>query len=166
MSSQDDPFSKDLLDMLAAFVEEGVEFLLIGGHALGVHGYYRATDDLDLWVRPSPSNASKVWHALTLYGAPLAEHRVVQEDFAVPNNVYQIGLPPNRIDILTSIAGVEFDSAWSNREVRKVAGLEVPVIGREDLIKNKISSGRPQDVLDVKKLKAGCHTPQAPPPSR
>jgi hypothetical protein len=139
--------NEDFLDMLSALSEAGVEFLVVGAHALAFHGHVRATGDLDIWVRPTAENASRVWAAILRYGAP---HRhMTLEDFHTPDVVFQVGVAPNRIDVITSISGVEFESAWANR--KKVAVDEVAffVIGRSDLLQNKRASGRPKDLADV-----------------
>jgi hypothetical protein len=145
-------FQKDFLDMLSEFLAAGVEFLLVGGHALGRHGYVRATDDLDLWVRSSPENAQRVWRALAAFGAPL--NGLTPADFHAPELVFQIGVPPNRIDIMTSIDGVLFDAAWGRRSMLDIEDLKVPVIGRDDLILNKKSTGRKKDEADAEALEA------------
>jgi hypothetical protein len=140
----------DYRDMLSAFSDERVEYLLVGAYALAVHGLPRATGDLDLWIRPSPENARRVWLALARFGAPL--HDLRQEDFHTSGMVFQIGVTPCRIDILTAIDGVDFDEAWPNRIDVEVEGLKVTTIGREELIKNKRITARPQDVADVARL--------------
>src|SRR3972149_8664714 len=94
-------------EMLSAFCEEGVEFLLVGAHAVAVHGLPRATGDLDLWVRTTPENAKGVWRALAKFGAPVKE--ITPEDFQTPDTIFQVGLPPSRIDVITSIDAVEFE---------------------------------------------------------
>ena len=142
--------NKDYLDILAAFLAETVEFLLVGAYALAVHGHPRATGDIDLWVRCSPDNARKILKALARFGAPVQD--LTPADFESPKIVYQIGLAPNRIDILTQIDGVVFDEAWMNRVEAEVESLRVPVISRQDFIKNKRSTGRPKDLGDVSRL--------------
>ncbi len=137
----------DFRDILSAFVDEGVEFLLVGAYALAVHGHPRATGDLDLWVRPSPENARRVWRALERFGAPLSQ--LALEDLQKPDLIFQIGVAPRRIDILTSIEGVTFEEAWPARVEVEIEGLRIPVLGREHLIQNKKASGRPQDLADV-----------------
>jgi hypothetical protein len=140
----------DFDEMLSALSDAGADFLLVGAHALAVHGLVRATGDLDLWVRPTPENAERVWEALVRFGAPL--DRIDKADFALPDIVVQIGLPPRRIDLLTSISGVEFEEAWSARVAVDVGGVRVPVIDRATLIRNKSATGRPRDAADVHEL--------------
>jgi hypothetical protein len=142
----------DFLDVLEAFVRTDVEFLVVGAHALAVHGIPRATGDLDLWVRPSDSNAKRVEAALLVFGAPLQLHGVSADDFSRPGAVYQIGLPPRRIDILTQISGVDFDEGLASRVTVSVRGLPVGFLGREALLANKRAAGRDKDLLDVKML--------------
>jgi len=142
--------NRNFVEMLSALSAERAEYLLVGAHAMAAHGVPRATGDIDLWVRPSAENAQRVWRALVAFRAPLAGTRA--EDFAVPDLVYQMGVPPYRIDILTSIDGVEFEGAWSRRFEHRIDGLLVPVIGREDLIANKRASARPKDLVDVRLL--------------
>jgi hypothetical protein len=141
---------RDFKDMLSAFSDEKVEYLLVGAHAMAVHGCPRATQDIDFWVRPSPQNAKRVFRALAVFGAPLES--VAAQDFENPGTIFQIGLPPLRIDIITSIDGVEFDEAWQNRLEIVLDGLAAMVIGREELLKNKKSTGRPKDIGDAKLL--------------
>ena len=133
--------------MLCALCDENVEFLLVGAYALAVHGYPRATGDLDIWVRCSDENASRVWLALRRFRAPTLNLR--QEDLNTPDLVFQIGNAPRRIDILTSITGVAFDDAWPYRTSTIVDGRTVPVLGREQLRQNKKAAGRPKDLADV-----------------
>ncbi len=142
----------DFNDILSAFNAEGVEYLLVGAYAVAVHGLPRATGDIDLWVRPSADNAKLVWRALIAFGAPL-EHLTLR-DLETPNLIVQLGVPPRRIDLMTSIDGVDFESAWRDRLLTSVAGLKVPTIGRQHLLLNKSATGRPQDLADVARLKA------------
>lgn len=145
-------FNPDFLDLLGELLEAGVEFIVVGAHAMAVHGVPRATGDLDVWIRPSPENAMRVVEALTGFGAPLAEHEVTLEDFARAGVVYQIGLPPRRIDLMTSISGVEFEEAWPGRVEVSVGSRRVPFLGRNELLRNKRASGREKDVLDAELL--------------
>ncbi len=142
----------DYRDILSTFSDENVEFLLVGAYALAAYGFPRATGDMDLWVRPSKENAERVWRALARFGAPLDE--VAVEDLTTPGIVFQVGVAPRRIDILTSILGVEFEDAWSSRNEVDVEGLTLPVISRADLVRSKAASGRPQDLADVARLQS------------
>lgn len=142
--------NQDFRDLLAEFNAKQVEYLLVGGHALAAHGLVRATKDLDVWIRPHPDNAPRVLAALASFGAPL--HDLTPSDLASAGTIFQIGVPPIRIDVITSIDGVTFDEAWPSRIESKFADQRVPVLSRADLIRNKRASGRPQDLLDVKWL--------------
>jgi hypothetical protein len=134
-------------DILSALSAEGAEFLVVGAYALAVHGLPRATGDLDIWVRPSPENARRVWRALLRFGAPLGGYS--ESDFALPNIVFRMGLQPTQIDVLTFISGVEFQQAWDARVQSEVEGIVVCVIGVADQIRNKRAAGRPKDCLDA-----------------
>lgn len=142
--------NRDFVEMLSALSEAGVEFLIVGAHALAAHGIPRATGDLDIWVRPSPENADRVLAALSTFGSPLFE--LTRDDLTSPETVFQIGLPPARIDFLTTISGVAFEEAWQRRIHVKIGDLNVPVIGREDFIANKRAVGRTRDLADVEML--------------
>ncbi len=139
----------DTLDLLDALDEAGAQFIVVGAHALAAHGILRATGDFDLLVNATADNARRVIRALETFGAPLAAHGVREEDFARPGAVYQLGLPPRRIDLLTRISGVGFDEAWATRLEVVTDGRRLPILGREALLQNKRASGRPKDLLDV-----------------
>ena len=142
--------NRDFAEILAALSAADAEFLVVGAHALAAHKRPRATGDLDIWVRPTRDNAKKVWSALVAFGAPLRDLTI--DDLATPEVVFQMGLPPYRIDILTSISGVTFDDAWPNRIINQFEGQPYAVIGLRDLIRNKRAAGRPQDVVDADDL--------------
>lgn len=144
--------NEDFVDILRALVDAGVEFVIVGAHALAAHGLPRATGDVDILVEPTPQNASRVLEALRAFGAPLDAHGVTRADFEVEGNVYQIGLPPRRIDLLTSISGVSYAEARASRVIVAVEGMQLPVLGRDALVKNKRATGRPKDVLDADAL--------------
>ena len=143
-------FNPDFKDMLSALSEARADFLLVGAYALAAHGHPRATGDLDIWVRADFENASRVLRSLAVFGAPLDNLTV--DDLSKPGIVFQIGVEPSRIDILTAISGVEFEHAWKNRVLIEMDGVCVSVIGREDLIVNKRASGRPKNIADVATL--------------
>lgn len=140
----------DYRDMLSAFADAEVEYLLVGAYALAAHGHPRATGDMDLWVRRSSENAERVLQALSVFGAPLSD--VETEDFQTPDTVFQIGVSPRRIDILTTISGVDFQEAWPERMEIELEGLMIPVLGRKHLVQNKRALGRPQDQADIDRL--------------
>ncbi len=137
-------------EMLSVLSEEGVDFLLIGAYALAVHGVPRATGDLDLWIRCRPDNALLAHRALAKFGAAL--EGIQPEELSQADSVIQIGIAPCRIDILTTIDGVDFEEAWSRRFITSIAGLQIPVLSREDLVRNKRATGRTQDKADLEAL--------------
>jgi hypothetical protein len=148
--------NQDFRDLLAEFNAHRVEYLVVGAHALAAHGRVRATKDLDVWIRPSPDNARRAISALAAFGAPL--HELTESDLAVPGTIFQIGIAPIRIDIITAIDGVDFASAWPGRLAVSFADQVVNVLSRDDLIRNKKAAGREQDVLDVKWLESMAAT--------
>ena len=144
--------NSDFRDMLSAFIEQGVEFLVVGGYAMAAHHWPRATKDLDLWVRPSAENGDRVLLALDAFGAP--RRGLTAADLEVEGTIYQVGVPPNRIDVITTVDGVEFADAWVDRLNVEIDGLTVPVIGRRALIANKRTVARPQDLVDADLLES------------
>ena len=142
--------SPDFRDLLAEFNAHGVEFLVVGAHALAAHGLVRATKDLDLWVRPEPANARRVLAALAAFGAPLQDLTV--DDLSRPGLIFQIGVHPIRIDVITEIDGVGFEDAWRDRLEARFADQTAGVLSRRHLILNKRAAGRRQDLLDVEWL--------------
>lgn len=139
--------NQDFQDLLRELSEAGARFLVVGAYALAAHGLPRATGDIDVWVEPTEANAELVYAALQAFGAPL--HDLSVEDLSTPGVVFQMGLPPRRIDILTQISGVEFDEAWTSREEVRFGDLDVFVIGPRELLRNKRATGRPKDLLDA-----------------
>ncbi len=142
--------NRHFVEMLSALSDAGADYLVIGAHALAVHGYARGTRDLDIWVRPTPQNAARVWRALVDFGAPLERFSV--DDLSTPGMICQIGVEPARIDLLTSPAGVEFEKSWQRRLTVPVKDREFPFIGRDDLIASKRAAGRPNDFRDIEEL--------------
>lgn len=142
----------DFQDLLAALLETEARFLVVGAHAMAVHGVPRATGDLDVWIASDAGNAGRVWEALARFGAPLAALGFSHEDLSRPDQVVQIGLPPRRIDLLTAISGVAFEEAWLARVVHEVGPLRVPFIGRGELIRNKRAAARAKDLADLEAL--------------
>ncbi len=139
-------------DMLVALNDAEADYLVVGAYAMAAHGCPRSTGDIDFWVRPTPDNAARVWNALASFGAPMAE--IAVEDFSTAGVVFQIGIAPQRIDVMTSVSGVDFDDAWPNRLVADLDGLRANIIGRDQLLQNKIASGRPKDIVDVELLRS------------
>jgi len=144
--------NEDFDDFLAALIAAGARFLVVGAHAMAVHGVPRATGDLDVWIERTAANADKVWRALIEFGAPVEDLAVSRADLEAPGVVIQIGLPPRRIDILTDVTGVDFERAWDERVVIELGGLAVPFLGRETLIRNKRATGRLKDLADLEAL--------------
>ncbi len=142
----------DFLDLVDALNAERVEYMVVGAFALAAHGFPRATGDIDFFVRPSEENARRVVRALTAFGAPLASAGVKEADFATPGSVYQIGVVPRRIDVITEISGLSFDDAAKGVVEREVDGRVVVFIGRHELVRNKRASARPKDLVDADAL--------------
>lgn len=142
--------NSDFRDLLLAFKSFQVEYLVIGGYAVIYYDEPRYTKDIELWVRAEKANAERVYAALKDFGAPIAS--VTADDFAHEGYFYQIGVPPTRIDILMSVAGVSFDDAWPRRIVENFEGVDMYYVSRADLIAMKKTAGRPQDLIDVAAL--------------
>jgi hypothetical protein len=143
--------NRDFVEMLSALFDAGADYLIVGAYALAAHDRPRATGDLDIWVRASRANAERVRRAIEIFGIPVDEISV--DDLAKPGLVLQVGYPPQRIDVMTSVSGVTFDEAWPRRIFVDVKGKQHPVIGKEELIRNKQALGRAKDLLDVDELK-------------
>lgn len=148
------PFNEDFRDILQALSKVGADFVVVGAYALAAHGITRATGDIDLFVRPTAENAARVYKALLDFGAPLQAHGVAQADFEHAGTVYQIGLPPRRIDILTQISGVSFEEAEADSISRLIDGMMLRFLGHTTLIRNKQAAARLKDLADVELLKA------------
>lgn len=142
--------NSDFRDLLSTFNAHGVEYLVVGAFALAAHGRIRATGDIDIWVRPVAENAVRVLKALAVFGAPL--HDLTEADLSRPGLVFQIGVAPFRIDIMTGIDGVKFSDAWSSRIQTKFANQPVGVLSVEHMIRNKRAAGRAQDLADLEWL--------------
>ena len=144
--------NQDFRDLLSALLRAGARFLVAGAHAMAVHGVPRATGDLDVWVDPAPDNAERVWQALLEFGAPVAALPVSKRDLEIPGQEVQICVSPQRIDVLTGVTGVDFETAWVERIVHRVDTLDLPFIGREALLRNKRATGRAKDLADLEIL--------------
>jgi predicted nucleotidyltransferase len=142
--------ARDFKEFLKSFNSNGVEYLLIGGYAVGIHGHIRATNDLDVWVKISPENAARIDRALREFGFSTGE--LTPGLFLERNNVVRMGVPPIRIEILTSISGVEFESCYAEKEMVRIEETEVPVISLTRLRQNKAASGRAKDLADLENL--------------
>ena len=141
---------KDLRELLALFRSKGVEFLVVGGHAVAFHGRPRLTEDLDLFVRPDAENGERIVQALRESGFGSLE--LAATDFQAHDRVIQLGRAPNRVDLLTRLYGVEFADVWSRRIAAQLDDIAVWIISREDLIRNKRATGRTQDLADAEFL--------------
>jgi hypothetical protein len=142
--------NQDFLDLLSAFNAAEVRYLVVGAYAVGVHGHARATKDLDVWVEVSADNASRIIAALRAFGAPMGD--LAPSDFETVGTGFMMGLPPHRIDVLTQISGVRFQEASPRAMTTSFDGVPTSVIGFDDLVANKSSAARPQDLADVKAL--------------
>jgi hypothetical protein len=142
--------NQDFVDLLRSFAAADVRFLIVGAYALAHHGRPRATGDLDVWIDPTPTNAPRVMQALGAFGAPLVD--VSEEDFGRPGVVFQIGVPPGRIDILTDLTGLTFADAWPDREAGRFGELTVDFIGRDSFVRNKRATRRAKDLGDIEGL--------------
>ena len=139
--------NSDYRDILSALSAADARYLVVGAYALASHGLVRATSDIDIWVDPTPGNAERICAALLDFGAP--REQVSAEFLSRAGQVLQLGVTPVRIDILTSISGVEFTEAWGRRKQVEIDGMTIPVLGLSDLITNKKATGRPQDMVDL-----------------
>ena len=154
--------NEDYKEMLQCLAEEGARVLLVGAYALAAHGYPRATMDIDFWVQPSPDNAEAVLRAIRRFGAPL--HDLTVADLQKDDTVFQIGVAPRRIDILTGASGLQFDDAFRNSVSIEIEGLLIRIPSIDDLIRNKRSSGRTKDLADAEALEdLKTSRPDAPP---
>lgn len=145
----------DFKEFLKLLNSNGVEYLLVGGYAVGFHGHVRATNDLDLWLSRDPANAAKVTRAITDFGFPAASFDATI--LLSPNHIIRMGVPPIRIELLTSVSGVEFDACYAERESFQLEDLTIPVISLQRLRQNKAASARLKDLADLESLpvKAG-----------
>ncbi|MCP4258557.1 MAG: hypothetical protein GY774_13820 [Planctomycetes bacterium] len=143
--------NKDYKEMLQILLDNKVRFLVVGAYAMGAYGYPRATGDFDIWVESSSENSEKIYRSLSQFGAPLSD--ITKSTFCEEGIIFQIGVAPRRIDIITKIDGVDFKKANSDKQEIEVEDIKIPFISKEDLIKNKESTGREKDQLDAKYLR-------------
>lgn len=142
--------NEDYRDILHALSDENVRFILVGAYALAAHGYPRATMDIDIWVMPSPDNAEAVLRALSSFGAPL--HNLTKEDLEKEGTVFQIGVAPRRIDIITAATGLTFEHTYQNSVLVNIDGIDIHIPSIDDLIINKRATGRTKDLADAEAL--------------
>lgn len=143
----------DFRELLTTLAREGVEFLVVGAYALAFHGVPRTTGDIDIFVRPTAANAARAWKALAAFGAPLDASGVTAGDLTEPGVVYQIGVAPRRIDVMTEISGLDFDEAWASRVPAELTGRTIHFIGKDALLRNKRAAGRAKDLADLERLR-------------
>jgi hypothetical protein len=143
--------SPDFKELLNVLEKHKVRYLVVGGYAVMKYTEPRFTKDIDLWVSTDEENSKAVYEALKEFGAPLKG--LTPADFTQEGYFYQMGNPPFRLDVMMSIPGVTFDTAWANREKVKLEGLVIPFISKADLIKSKEAGGRPQDLIDAEELR-------------
>lgn len=143
-------FNQDFKEFIESLNANRVRYLVVGGYAVALHGYPRYTKDLDIWIESNPENAQALVLALTQFGMPSLG--LTETDFLDPEQVVQIGYPPNRIDILSTVSGLEFTSCYAQRVKTILDGVEVNFIDLENLRKNKKASGRLQDLADLENL--------------
>ena len=143
--------NKDYKEMLQILSNNKVRFLVVGAYAMGVYGYPRATGDIDICVEASSGNSEKIYQSLSEFGAPLSE--LTKTTFCEEGIVFQIGVAPRRIDIITKIDGVDFKKAYSDKQEIEIEDIKIPFLSKENLIKNKESTGREKDKLDAKYLR-------------
>jgi hypothetical protein len=144
--------NEDYKEMLQALSDEGVKYLLVGAYAMAAHGYPRATMDIDIWVMPTPANADAVIRALQRFGAPL--HNLTKQDLQTEGTVFQIGVAPRRIDIITAASGLRFEDTFQKSMTIHIEGIQVHIPDVDDLIRNKRASGRTKDLADAEALEA------------
>ncbi|NBU07379.1 MAG: hypothetical protein EBT38_06850 [Acidimicrobiia bacterium] len=143
--------NRDFQEFVAALSSRDVRFLIVGGYAVAAHGHPRYTKDLDIWVWADPRNAANILESLNDFG--LGGLDLQASDFVEPNAVVQLGFEPQRIDILTSVTGLTFDEAYPNREILSIGDITAPFISLDDLVKNKLATGRTQDLADAEALR-------------
>ena len=142
--------TQDYKDIIELFNKHNVKYLIAGAYAMSKVGYSRSTYDIDLWIEKTKENAINIFNALDEFGVPF---KINPDDFLAPNSVLQIGIEPNRIDILTDIDGLKFEDAWNNKQVAKFDELQTYTLEIHDIIKNKEASNRPKDQLELVQLK-------------
>ena len=143
-------FPRDFKEFLKLLNSKKIEYLIIGGYAVGFHGYPRATGDMDVWIAANEKSAMKMVGALKQFGFDLPD--LNKEIFLTEKKVIRMGIPPMRLEILTFIDGVRFEDCYKNRVIADFEDVTVTFISKKDLLQNKIASGRPQDLVDYNKL--------------
>lgn len=142
--------NQDFREFVASLNASGVRYLVVGGYAVALHGHPRYTKDIDVWLEATPENAARVLVALDAFG--FASSGIAQADFLIPDQIIQLGYPPNRIDLLTSLSGVDFADCYPARVQVDIDGVPVAFIDLENLKKNKRAAARTQDIADLENL--------------
>ncbi len=142
--------NEDYKEILQILLKNEANFLIVGAYAMAAYGYPRATGDFDIWVESSAENSEKIYKSLSDFGAPLSD--ITEKTFAEKDIVFQIGVAPRRIDIITHIDGVKFKDAYLDKEEIEIEKLKIPFLSKENIIKNKKATGREKDKLDIKYL--------------
>jgi predicted nucleotidyltransferase len=142
--------SQDFKEFIQSLNDNAVRYLVVGGYAVALHGYPRYTKDLEVWVEATPDNAPKMLNALKQFGFGTLDLK--ETDFTAPEQVIQLGYPPNRIDLLTSLSGVEISECYSSHVTVEIDGVSASFIDLENLKKNKKATGRHQDLADIENL--------------
>ena len=145
-------FSTDFKEFVELLNKHGVEYLIVGGYAVGLHGHPRYTGDIDFWIRPDRANAERLLKAVADFGLTILNIPI--EELVTPGKVFQLGRQPNRIDILNTIDGVEFAGCYERRATFELEGVLMPFIGLDDLKENKRASGRHKDLADLEVLES------------
>lgn len=151
------PVNPDFRDLFSELSAVEARYLVVGAHAVIYHATPRYTKDLDIWIEPNPDNAQRVYTALTRFGAPMESLEV--EDLATSGTIFQIGIEPNRIDVITELKGLSFEDAWRRRILSTYGDVPVALLGLDDLLVNKRAVGRPQDLMDVESLERVKNSP-------
>lgn len=142
--------NEDYKEILQIFLKNKVKFLVVGAYAMAAYGYPRATGDFDVWVESTLGNSKKIHKSLYEFGSPVSE--ITEKTFTDKGIIFQIGVSPRRIDIINHIDGVKFNNAYKNREIIEIDDMKLPFLSKKNLIKNKKSTGRKKDELDVEYL--------------
>lgn len=144
-------FSQDFKEFVSLLIESKVEYLIVGGYAVGIYGHPRYTGDLDIWLNATLENAVRIVKAVNLFG--FSSFGLTPDDFTKEGNVIQLGYPPLRIDLLTQIDGVTFEECYKHCRSVDIEGISVNFIGYQDLVKNKKHTGRLKDIDDIEHMK-------------
>ncbi len=149
-------FDSNFIDFIEALNYNNVDYIIVGGYAVGFYGYYRYTSDLDILIRPSTENIDNLFKAFEKFGAPtnnLDRNVFLQKPTAIcPCPGISFGREPIRLEVISAISGVSFDEAWQNKEVRQVQGVSINVLNVQDLVKNKLTTNRLKDRIDIEEL--------------